>query len=86
VRDQVRGWLGVDYGETDREVQNLRLLTVRRQASFLTPVKVNCSGDKTLANDGEEVRRIMQQKEDAEHGLYCLLKLTLRGVHLKQAV
>ena len=51
---------GAYYGETDREVQNLRLLTVRRQASFLTLVKVNCSGDKTLANDGEELRRIMR--------------------------
>jgi len=53
-------WSGVYYGETDREVPNLRLFTVRRHASLLTLVKVNCSGDKTLANDGQELRRIMQ--------------------------
>jgi hypothetical protein len=60
VRDKVGRWRKVYYGETDIEVQNLLLLTVRRQASPLTLVKVNCSGDKTLANDGEELRLIMQ--------------------------
>jgi hypothetical protein len=49
-------------------------------------VKENCTGDKTLANDGEELRGVEQWKEEVEHGLYRLLKLTLRGMHLKQAV
>jgi hypothetical protein len=88
VRDKVGSGEveGVYYGEIDREVHNLRALTVRRQASLLTLVTVNCSGDKTLANDGEELRRIMQWKEEAEHGLCCLLKLALRRMHLKLAL
>jgi hypothetical protein len=56
----VGGWRRIYDVETDREVQNLRLLTVRKKASLLTLVKVNCSGDNTLENDGEELRRIMQ--------------------------
>jgi hypothetical protein len=60
VRDKVGRWRKVYYGETDTEVQNLLLLTVRRQAYLLTLEKVNCSGDKTFANDGEEHRLIMQ--------------------------